>query len=214
MYYVGLENFKRAIRFAEKVHCGQMYGDFPYSKHLNDVDNVLVRFGYFHNWELRIAGVLHDVIEDSKDDVKIDVRNAIIVNFGVDMVNLVDSVTDGEGKNRKERKASVYQKLKNNRTGKIIKLADRIANLEWSLLTNLSLLKMYIKEHPDFVSVLYNFDDGLDLMWDHLDYLIALGHHALKIQIDSKRAIEMDPDTTVDSDDDIDQLKNIGLPIT
>ena len=179
MFSVGVHNFKRAKSLAERVHFGQMYGSFPYTKHLDDVDNVLVRFGFFHNWDLRIAGQLHDAIEDVTGDAKIGIRDTILLDFGVDVSNIVDSVTDGEGKNRKERKAAVYEKLKNNKKGKIVKLADRIANIEWSLLTNLSLLKMYIKEQPDFIGQLYEKADGLDEMWIHLDYLMILGKHAL-----------------------------------
>lgn len=185
MFSVGVHNFKRAKTFAERVHFGQMYGLFPYTKHLDDVDNVLVRFGFFHNWDLRIAGQLHDAVEDTTEDSKINIINTILLDFGVDVWSIVESVTDGKGKNRKERKAAVYEKLKNNKKGKIVKLADRIANVEWSLLTNLSLLKMYLKEQESFTDNLFDRDDGEELyiMWKHLDYLISLGNFSTDISL-------------------------------
>jgi hypothetical protein len=90
--------------------------------------------------------------------------------FGQDVYELIEAVTDGEGKNRAERKAIVYKKLQGHWRAIRLKLADRIANTKYSKAEKSPQLTMYIKEYPEFVRQL--FSDMNKDMWDYLDTLM------------------------------------------
>lgn len=69
--------------------------------------------------------------------------------FGKKITEIVYSLTDGDGKNREERKDNMYNKLIHNQISIIVKLADRIANVEFCLIqNNKKLYDMYQKEQP------------------------------------------------------------------
>lgn len=157
----------KARDFAIEAHGNQKYGYLPYTKHLYDVDIVLMRFGYEDDVDLRAAAWLHDVLEDTNTDY-----SEILKSFGKRIADLVNAVTNGEGANRKERQKEMFEKLLKNVGAIPLKIADRIANVEWSILTNHSLLKMYVKEHSYFTEKIAPFYGH---MWNHLEYLISLG---------------------------------------
>jgi len=70
---------------------------------------------------------------------------------------MVNSLTDGEFGDRREKKEVMYQKLVLNQNGIIIKLADRIANLEFSIINNNSKkIKLYVDENSDLNKHLAN----------------------------------------------------------
>lgn len=109
--------------FAIRAHGDQKYGDQPYSVHLQAVAQVLTDFGYVEE-EYQAAAWLHDVLEDT------DTSQAHLqLAFGGEVFALVHAVT-GEGSNRKERQASIIKKLHHCKPACVLKLADRIANLE------------------------------------------------------------------------------------
>lgn len=158
----------RAKTIAIAAHSGQTYGPFPYSVHLGAVEEVISRFGFGHDVELRAAAWLHDVLEDT--DLNIE---TLRMEFGDRVAEAVFAVTDGEGANRKERKAQVYKKIRQNgNDALIVKLADRIANVEAG-----GKVDMYRKEHETFGNELrtansYDSDQRLQAMWNHLDSLL------------------------------------------
>jgi (p)ppGpp synthase/HD superfamily hydrolase len=156
----------RAKTIAIAAHSGQSYGPFPYSIHLAAVEEVISRFGFGHLVSLRAAAWLHDVLEDT--DLNIE---TLRMEFGTRVAEAVFAVTDGEGDNRKERKAKVYAKIRQNGDDAlIIKLADRIANVEAG-----GKVDMYRKEHGTFKNELYvtnTFNDAIIDMWAHLDSLL------------------------------------------
>lgn len=137
---------QRSRDFAIEAHGDQKYGKtLPYSIHLDLVVSVMARFKVMDNHVLA-AGYLHDTIEDT-DVTKDDLLEA----FGERVALLVDAVTDGPGKNRKERKERVYTQIPRVPGSIVVKLADRIANVEQSLrMDNEGLLQMYAKEQPYF----------------------------------------------------------------
>jgi (p)ppGpp synthase/HD superfamily hydrolase len=158
-------------QFALLKHGDQKYGDFPYSKHLQDVVRIVEAFSKnFSDNELKIlipAAWLHDVLEDTRTTM-----DELDYYFGYRVADLVFAVTDEPGKNRKERKLNTYAKIRNNSLAIGLKLADRIANVENCLqLKNIGLLEMYRKEHEEFKKQL-KFKDEYQDMWDHLDWLI------------------------------------------
>jgi len=119
---------RRARAFAEKHHADQKYGDKPYITHLEAVVEILRSTS---SDELICAGWLHDVIEDAQVAVS-DVASVV----GEEVALLVWAVT-GVGKNRKERNASMYRKIRDYPTedAATLKLADRLANVRASRVT-------------------------------------------------------------------------------
>jgi (p)ppGpp synthase/HD superfamily hydrolase len=153
--------------FATMRHGDQKYGEFPYVKHLDDVVNVLVEFGFdsdfFHN-----IGYLHDILEDT-DTTQVELEE----RFSTQQARIVALVTDNKGKNRKERKAGVYERIATDVKATILKLADMISNVRQSKLDNNRLFDMYKKEYPHFREVVYNSEHQfIQPMWDELDNLL------------------------------------------
>lgn len=174
--------YRKAINFASCIHYDQLYGEHPYIKHLNDVEDVLIRFGFESSFCLRICAWLHDSIEDI-DSIDFNIIKSM---FGERVAIIVGAVTDPNGINRKERKRKLYERFNEDfpfREDAIrVKLADRIANIESCIFdNNHSLLRMYFKEHNSFVSNLhkriseYQFSQyviNTEEMWNHLETLI------------------------------------------
>ena len=160
-----------ALVFATESHGSQMYDiDKPYIFHLANVCQTLNRFGFSveSHTHIQIAGILHDVVEDT--DVKIkEVRS----RFGDHVATIVNLVTDEKGNTREERHRKTYPLIAENRDAIIVKLADRITNVEYSEFTsNLKQWKKYRREYPFFRTTL-KFTDHADAreMWVHLDKL-------------------------------------------
>lgn len=156
--------YREARMVAVKAHGVQDYdGIFPYQKHLDDVVAVLKRFGFSGKYV--VAGYLHDAIEDGGVSY-----NKIKTYFGIEVAEMVFCVTDELGRNRKERKAKTYPKIASNKDAIIIKLADRIANIEHG-----GKIGMYRKEYQDFNRHLY-LEDHKEAkpLWDCLDALLSI----------------------------------------
>jgi len=161
-----------ARKFASVAHAdaGQTYDGQPYEKHLQDVVEVLMRYGEYDKTMIA-AGYLHDVVED----VSINLTT-IEDLFGPKVSVLVGALTDEPGVNRKERKAKTYPKIKGTPGAVKLKLADRIANIENGIrLDDKRFFLMYKKEHTEFESALRGDDPLEKAMWDHLTMLFAVG---------------------------------------
>lgn len=156
---------KNARDFALKAHGDQKYSNgVPYIKHLDEVVEILNKYGYGDYVE--IVGYLHDVVEDT------DVTTGKIFNqFGSFVGVCVAFLTDNEFlPNRKEKKKAFYKKIKNldeNHTiVLIVKAADRLANVR-----NGEKLQMYKKEHKKFKKAVYR--PGLcDEIWEEIDKIM------------------------------------------
>lgn len=163
------QKYYEALIFATERHANQAY-DFnkPYIFHLVNVCMTLTRFGFSleHTIHLHLAGLLHDVVEDTTTKIS-EVRKL----FGDRVADIVNLVTDEKGETRKERHEKTYPLLSFNRDAIIVKLADRITNIEYSIATsNLKQFRKYQKEYAYFRSVLY-FEDHAEAvkMWECLD---------------------------------------------
>ena len=153
---------KEARMVAVRGHMAQSYdGIFPYEKHLDDVIDVLKRFDLGNNKYL-IAGALHDIIEDGALSY-----NKIKNYFGEEIAEIVYCVTDELGRDRKEKKAKTLPKIAANPDAIIIKLADRIANIEHG-----GKIDMYADEYYEFKFALYRKDTPAEPMWKHLESLL------------------------------------------
>ena len=160
-----------AYEFAKKKY------SLSYIIHLEDVYNVL---NFYlkpeNNLELFAASYLHDILKDT------DTSYQELVNmFGMNIAELVYLVTDELGRNRKERNEKTYSKIVTNGYAVILKLADRIANINTcNKYKNYEKLNIYENEYEDFRNALKNCNDRfvgggwrcLEEMWNSLDRLI------------------------------------------
>ena len=170
---------EKAREFAVEAHGDQKYGDGrPYVVHLDEVEAVAREFGYGDDEEVRVAAILHDVLEDTPATEK-DLRAA---GFTMEEVALVEFCTDRPGKNRRERKAATYRAWKTLfgqatptwlARASAVKLADRIGNLRSCHRNGLAgLLSMYRKEKDTFKAALHG-PDMLPAMWAEYDRLLG-----------------------------------------
>lgn len=168
-----MTNIYGAESYAILVHADQRYGDLPYEVHLRSVVATLIKFGW-DSPPLLAAGWLHDVIEDTSTTAE-----DLAARFGLRVADLVSLVSDPPNLSRAERKAEVCKRLAEAQDVEAIalKLADRIANMEQSLLYSSCHFKMYAKEYPYFRSVLQPCSEHplLKPMWEHLDRLLIAG---------------------------------------
>ncbi len=160
--------------YAARKHEGQYYGVLPYTHHLQDVEQVLRRFGVYVDGsqgngdpspeDMYEACWLHDVVEDTDAKLR-DIEEL----FGEAVARLVAAVTSEEGPNRRMRVALTLPKTR--RAGRFavrLKLADRIANVE----NGGGSARMYAGEHEEFRRGLHTPGENED-MWRHLDDLIT-----------------------------------------
>lgn len=165
--------YEQARDVAVEAHGEQRYGDYPYEKHLRAVVEVLTRFGAsLENPEtapLMVAAWLHDVLEDTplmRDDLK--------TQFGPEVAEIVWRVTDEPGASREDRKPATYRKTRDNQLAIVLKLADRIANVEHGIGARSGKLSMYRREQGEFAGILREASTlpMAERMWNHLDQLL------------------------------------------
>lgn len=113
---------KDAAAYAIEAHGAQRYGDQPYSAHLAAVADILTEWGA--EPAIVAAGWLHDVIEDTHVSFP-----DLLLAFGPRVAHIVWAVT-GEGDTRRAKVAAVMRKVAAFPDAALVKLADRIANVE------------------------------------------------------------------------------------
>lgn len=129
---------------ARQRHAMTGYAGQKYEHHLQQVENILVEFGHT-NYVWRAAAWLHDAIEDTGTT-----RGEVEKWCGRKVANLVWAVT-GIGPNRKARNQSIYDKLALFPAACVLKIADRIANVEQTYLDGRADLgRMYLNEADEF----------------------------------------------------------------
>ena len=154
----------RAKHFAIQAHGDQKYGSNPYAYHLQKVVDVLDRFG-FTDPRFIAAAWLHDTLEDTAITIE-----ELTESFGREVSALVDALTDGAGSDRATRKARTYQLIPKILGAEVVKVSDRIANVEESLITQGSHLKRYQAEHDTFSTRLNS--GAFPVLWSYLDQLL------------------------------------------
>jgi len=132
---------ERAREFALEMHGDQKYAGGPYEKHLQDVVNTLIEFGYTSDADLA-SGWLHDTLEDA---TPVDITRF----FTYDIYDRVWAVT-GIGKTRAERTANTIGKLHICKKAVPLKMADRLANMRFSNKNSRKHINMYIDELPKY----------------------------------------------------------------
>lgn len=124
-------NYLTAMGLAFKHHQTQERKDsgIPYISHLLSVSALVMEFGGTE--EQAIAGLLHDVLEDSKDP---NAEQDIYINFGPSMVDLVKELSDTTIQPKppwKERKEAYMEHLRNDvsDTALLVSMCDKLHNL-------------------------------------------------------------------------------------
>ena len=120
----------KALRFSTKAHEGQKrFSGESYITHPVEVDNILAELKMDH--KCVIAGLLHDVIEDTEHDYQ-DIEK----HFDDEIADMVDGLTKIErmpAKSKKENQAENFLKMImamcNDIRILMIKLADRLHNM-------------------------------------------------------------------------------------
>lgn len=165
-----LDAVQEALYMAISAHSCQPYDDKPYYHHILYVEKVLKSFGFYET-EILVAGMLHDAVEDGDLSLK-----AIARKFGDEVAQIVYCVTDELGFSRQEIKAKTYPKIRNKKKPTIVKLADRIANVEYGILTKSEKPTMYKEEFVEFRRMLYKKKHGFRIqnMWRHLEGILDL----------------------------------------
>ncbi len=123
-----LSRLLQAASFAAKKHHGQnRKGESaePYIVHPLGVANLLVKVGKVIDYDILIAAVLHDTIEDTETSAE-----EIAEKFGAAVCSYVLEVTDDKNLSKEEQKLKQIEHAPHLSTGaKQIKLADKISNI-------------------------------------------------------------------------------------
>lgn len=133
-YMIYTQKIQHAIRFATKTHEGYQKHkrkgkDVPYIVHPLTVGLILASVGAKE--DLIIAGILHDTIEDSREDKKPFMPERIEERFGKKVLDLVMSVTEqNKALSWEERKMEAMDHIKTfSHDSLLLKSADIISNM-------------------------------------------------------------------------------------
>lgn len=163
-----MTNKERALMVADKAHANQTYDIYPYGYHIRQVVKIAEELGYDES--IIVACALHDTLEDTDLSYN-DIKKA----FGEEVAEIVYCVTDELGRNRRERKINTYPKIKANWKAVVVKICDRIANVNQSIMYNKQLFDMYKKEHKDFCANIMSKDhphNETNKAWEKLNILM------------------------------------------
>lgn len=168
------------IEFCIEQHraTNHMYDTYlPYEFHLRMVATAANDFLHLLPKTLRetceIAAYGHDLIEDTRVSYN-DVKTVL----GEQAADIVYAVSNEKGKNRKERANEKYYKGIRETPGAVyVKLCDRIANVQYSKMTQSRMFEMYRKENEIFVQSLgYYKEHALIEMFEYLNDLFTIPH--------------------------------------
>lgn len=183
------KDHKKAVSLAIENHDnrGQKYADHPYSFHLRNARAVLKRFGLGPRTSLlglRLGTVtwLHDIIEDTP--VTVEMLEALLGReTALDVVALTNEPKQ-EGLSKHDRKRITFERIGERRHSRIVKLADRITNVEESLRNSVfgrtTKIDKYRAEWPLFKQYLYRDHEAPEVlaMQEHLERLLTDSDYA------------------------------------
>jgi guanosine-3',5'-bis(diphosphate) 3'-pyrophosphohydrolase len=121
--------FAEAVAFAAEKHRHQRRKDTeasPYINHPIALARILIVEGRIEDVDTVCGAILHDTIEDTDTT-----REELCVAFGESVASVVVEVTDDKALPKGARKAAQVQHAPSlSRAAKLVKLADKIANLQ------------------------------------------------------------------------------------
>ena len=127
------EKMHEAICYAGKRHAGQVRKctQLPYLVHPMEVMAILIENGCPE--EAVIAGILHDVIEDTcdnNDTIRGIVREEIRARFGDAVLAIVNAESEDKSKSWRERKeATVFALAEESVEVQLVCCADKLSNV-------------------------------------------------------------------------------------
>lgn len=123
-----LTTLLQATKFAARKHHGQLRkgpNAEPYIVHPLDVAHRLINIGKVEDFDVLIAGILHDTIEDTAT-----CREEIVDLFGENVASIVDEVTDDKNLPKRVRKEKQVEHAPHMSVGaKQLKMCDKISNI-------------------------------------------------------------------------------------
>ena len=164
-----MNTLQRALLVAEHHHKNQTYDIYPYMYHIHSVVNLAKEHGWGEM--IQVIAALHDTLEDTTLSYN-DIRKA----FGLQVAEAVFALTDELGRNRKERKSKTYPKIRSNPNAVVVKILDRVANLQHSKEYNQRMWKLYIDELPEFIHSIQSDDHpkAVQSAWSYLDEYLMI----------------------------------------
>lgn len=164
---------QKAQEVATEAHADQFYGDKPYTYHLRRVAEMVHL--YTKDPVGEAVAWLHDILEDTSTSYR-DLDNI----FGETIADAVLELTEPCGPNRMTRQLYNYHRIRGNNISMIVKLCDRMVNMQES--KGSAKGKMYLKEYERFKFALF-VPDLWDDLWDDLD----AAYDELKASFDKKK---------------------------
>ncbi|MDQ3711535.1 MAG: HD domain-containing protein [Acidobacteriota bacterium] len=174
-------NLIQAINFAAKKHSTQKRkgaDEQPYINHILEVVNILANVGKVKDYDVLIAAVLHDTIEDTETTIE-----EITKLFGAIVCKYVLEVTDDKNLPKAERKQLQIKHAPYLSDGaKQIKLGDKISNIHdvsknppdgWSKERRLE----YVDWGKKVIDGLRGVNSNLE---KHFDELVAVAREAIE----------------------------------
>lgn len=123
-----LANLTDAYYFAAKKHIKQKRKGndaAPYINHPVEVVNLLTNIGKIEDFDILIAAVLHDTVEDTDTTIE-DISD----KYGANVALMVSELTDDKTLSKKERKEKQVEHAPHISEGaKQVKLCDKISNI-------------------------------------------------------------------------------------
>lgn len=155
-------------------------GYIPYSFHLQMAYTIALRYIHLVPEKYRLlalaAVIAHDSIEDARvtynDLMKMATAAGAHKEDAEIICEMVRAVTnDNRGRNRDERMPDyIYEEIKSTYYAVFVKLCDRLANVNYGLITGGTMPTKYKKENPHFKGKLYTTGQYED-MWTELETL-------------------------------------------
>ena len=171
---------------AKHAQTNHMYDEYlPYEFHLRMVAKVGDQFAHLLPSHIK-AHVLrslwgHDLIEDARVNY-----NECAKHLGRKVADLIYAVTNEKGHNRGERACAAYYKgIRDEEGADFVKLCDRIANVQYSKLTQSRMFEMYKAENKHFTEKLGYFDgqgSGMHIYHSMFKYLEDLFNSPLPVK--------------------------------
>ena len=134
------ESVRRALEFATEKHAGQKrIGGDDYITHPIAVCEIVKNQGYHEDY--LITALFHDLLEDT------NATEEEILRFGSEeILTAVKLLTKQKGYDMQE----YISAIKNNQMAFVVKVADRLHNLQCALVTDVEFKRKYILETVDW----------------------------------------------------------------
>lgn len=126
------ERLSRAVGYAARIHRNQFRKEtnIPYISHLLGTASIAMEYGATE--DEAIAALLHDTIEDCKEQPAVKTREQILEQFGARVLSIVEGCSDADKHPKppwRERKEAYIRHLKEMpRSVHMVSAADKLHN--------------------------------------------------------------------------------------